>query len=97
MILFHDDDDSHVGSNGYTGVYANGEGNKGVAQCPFGVLSHVGNEPIVSAANNGGEGDSRDDRRLCCPVAGIPAREDTWISRSYQRTEFEVIVLQLFR
>jgi amidase len=56
---------------GYTGVYANGDGAKGVAECPFDWYKYWVNEPEKAQAM--AEKITRKTIGVgCCPVAGIP-------------------------
>ena len=56
---------------GYTGVYANGDGSKGVAECPFDWYKYWVNEPEKAQAM--AEKVTRSTIGVrCCPVAGIP-------------------------
>ena len=60
---------------GYTGVYANGDGAKGVAECPFEFYQKWVNEPL--AAQQMAERVTRPTIGVrCCPVAGIPQPEE---------------------
>jgi amidase len=56
---------------GYTGVYANGDGEKGLAECPFEFYNTWVNNPLEAQRMA-----ERVTRRTigvsCCPVAGIP-------------------------
>jgi amidase len=56
---------------GYTGVYANGDGEKGVAECPFDFYKTWVNDPLEAQKMS-----ERITRKTigvaCCPVAGIP-------------------------
>jgi amidase len=57
---------------GYTGVYANGDGEKGEAECPFEFYKTWVNDPL--AAQQMAEKVTRPTIGVrCCPVAGIPA------------------------
>ena len=57
---------------GYTGVYANGDGEKGVAECPFDWYKMWVTNPKV--AQEMAEAVTRKTIGVkCCPVAGIPA------------------------
>ena len=57
---------------GYTGVYANGDGEKGVAECPFEFYKTWVNDPLK--AQKMSEMVTRQTIGVkCCPVAGIPA------------------------
>lgn len=57
---------------GYSGVYANGDGEKGVAECPFEWYQAWVNEPLK--AQKMAEAVTRSTIGVkCCPVAGIPA------------------------
>ena len=56
---------------GYTGVYANGDGDKGVAECPFEFYKTWVNNPLL--AQKMAELVTRRTIGVkCCPVAGIP-------------------------
>lgn len=56
---------------GYTGVYANGDGEKGVAECPFEFYKTWVNDPL--AAQKMAEAVTRSSIGVkCCPVPGIP-------------------------
>jgi amidase len=56
---------------GYTGVYANGDGNKGVAECPFDFYHTWIKEPLK--AQKMVENITRNTIGVsCCPVPGIP-------------------------
>eukprot|EP00956_Cyclotella_meneghiniana_P008490 scaffold11452_cov50-Cyclotella_meneghiniana.AAC.1 len=56
---------------GYTGVYANGDGEKGVAECPFDWYKTWVNNPKL--AQEMAESVTRKTIGVrCCPVAGIP-------------------------
>jgi amidase len=62
---------------GYTGVYANGDGEKGVAECPFEFYKTWVNDPLAAQKMS-----ERVTRKTIgvkhCPVAGIPEpREET--------------------
>lgn len=57
---------------GYTGVYANGDGEKGLAACPFEFYNTWVNDPLE--AQRMSEKVTRSTIGVaCCPVAGIPA------------------------
>ena len=57
---------------GYTGVYANGDGEKGVAECPFDFYHQWVKNPILAQAMS--ENVTRSTIGVaCCPVAGIPS------------------------
>lgn len=57
---------------GYTGVYANGDGEKGVAECPFEFYKTWVNQPLL--AQQMAENVTRPTIGVAsCPVAGIPA------------------------
>ena len=61
---------------GYTGVYANGDGAKGVAECPFEFYKTWVNDPLL--AQQMAEAVTRRTIGVaCCPVAGIPPPEET--------------------
>ena len=63
---------------GYTGVYANGDGDKGVAECPFGFYQKWVTDPLE--AQRMSERVTRSTIGVsCCPVAGIPKPEDQTI------------------
>ena len=56
---------------GYTGVYANGDGEKGIAECPFDFYKTWVNDPLK--AQQMAEKVTRKTIGVkCCPVAGIP-------------------------
>ena len=56
---------------GYTGVYASGDGDKGVAKCPFPFYDMWVNNPLQAQANV--EKFTRSTIGVeCCPVAGVP-------------------------
>lgn len=56
---------------GYTGVYANGDGEKGVAECPFDFYQTWVTNP--KQAQEMSETVTRKTIGVaCCPVAGIP-------------------------
>jgi len=58
--------------SGYTGVYANGDGEKGLAACPFEFYNTWVNDPLE--AQRMSEKVTRSTIGVaCCPVAGIPA------------------------
>ena len=60
---------------GYTGVYANGDGSKGVADCPFEWYKLWVNDP--KKAQEMAEKVTRPTIGVsCCPVAGIPSPEE---------------------
>ena len=60
---------------GYTGVYASGDGDKGVAQCPFDFYKTWVNTPEIAQAQV--EKITRDHIGVaCCPVAGVPNPSD---------------------
>jgi amidase len=60
---------------GYTGVYANGDGDKGEAACPFEFYKTWVNDPL--AAQRMSEKVTRPTIGVkCCPVAGIPEPEE---------------------
>lgn len=62
--------------SGYTGVYANGDGVKGEAECPFEFYNIWVTNPL--AAQEMSERVTRPTIGVaCCPVAGIPAPEET--------------------
>ena len=57
--------------SGYTGVYANGDGEKGIAECPFEFYRTWVNDPLE--AQRMVEKITRPTIGVrCCPVAGIP-------------------------
>ena len=63
---------------GYTGVYASGDGDKGVAKCPFTFYEQWVNSPElaqqqVHAITRGTIGVE------CCPVAGVPTPSQTQV------------------
>ena len=56
---------------GYTGVYASGDGDKGVAECPFSFYKTWVNTPELAQA----QAESLTRAHIgvaCCPVAGVP-------------------------
>mmetsp|Transcript_10088 Transcript_10088/g.23668 ORF Transcript_10088/g.23668 Transcript_10088/m.23668 type:complete len:82 (+) Transcript_10088:287-532(+) len=56
---------------GYTGVYANGDGEKGIAECPFEFYRTWVNDPLK--AQRMAEMVTRPTIGVrCCPVPGIP-------------------------
>ena len=56
---------------GYTGVYQSGEGEKGVAECPFSFYKTWVNSPEL--AQKQVESITREHIGLeCCPVPGVP-------------------------
>jgi amidase len=56
---------------GYTGVYASGDGDKGVAECPFQFYKTWVNNPMLAQAQV--EAITRSTIGVsCCPVPGIP-------------------------
>ena len=56
---------------GYTGMYASGDGDKGVCQCPFDFYKTWVNTPEIAQANV--EKITREHIGVsCCPVAGVP-------------------------
>ena len=56
---------------GYTGVYANGDGDKGEAECPFEFYNTWVTDPL--AAQKMAEAVTRPTIGVkCCPVPGIP-------------------------
>ena len=56
---------------GYTGVYASGDGDKGVAKCPFTFYDTWVNNPELAQAQV--EKITRGHIGVnCCPVAGVP-------------------------
>ena len=56
---------------GYTGVYSSGDGDKGVATCPFEFYHTWVNEPLKAQAQV--EAITRKTIGVsCCPVPGIP-------------------------
>lgn len=74
---------------GYTGVYANGDGDKGVADCPFNFYHKWVNEPLV--AQRMAESVTRSTIGVgCCPVAGIPKPEDQTIQAELEELTSEL-------
>ena len=74
---------------GYTGVYANGDGDKGVADCPFQFYRKWVNEPLV--AQKMAERVTRSTIGVgCCPVAGIPKPEDETIEAELEELTSEL-------
>jgi amidase len=61
---------------GYTGVYANGDGNKGEIDCPFEFYKTWVNDPL-EAQRMAERITRRTIGTTCCPVAGIPEPEET--------------------
>jgi amidase len=59
-------------TSGYTGVYANGDGEKGVAECPFDFYRTWITNPL-EAQRMAETVTRRTIGVSCCPVAGIPA------------------------
>ena len=56
---------------GYTGVHQSGDGDKGVAQCPFDFYKTWVNTPEIAQAQ--AEAITREHIGVaCCPVAGVP-------------------------
>ena len=63
---------------GYTGVFANGDGDKGVAECPFQFYHTWVTNPLE--AQRMAERVTRKTIGVsCCPVIGIPKPEDETI------------------
>lgn len=61
---------------GYTGVYANGDGEKGVAECPFEFYKTWVTNPLL--AQKQVEAITRSTIGVkCCPVPGIPEPKET--------------------
>eukprot|EP00967_Tisochrysis_lutea_P121186 scaffold199505_cov33-Tisochrysis_lutea.AAC.2 len=61
---------------GYTGVYASGDGDKGVAECPFSFYKTWVENPLLAQAQV--EEITRPTIGVeCCPVAGIPKPSET--------------------
>jgi amidase len=61
--------------SGYTGVYANGDGDKGVAECPFQFYNTWVTDPL--AAQRMAEKVTRSTIGVkCCPVPGIPSPDE---------------------
>jgi len=60
---------------GYTGVYASGDGDQGVAECPFDFYKTWVTDPLMAQAM--AEKVTRKTIGVkCCPVAGIPEPEE---------------------
>ena len=60
---------------GYTGVYANGDGEKGEAECPFEFYKTWVNNPLL-AQQMAEKVTRRTIGVKCCPVPGIPEPRD---------------------
>ena len=73
--------------SGYTGVHANGDGNKGLAECPFEFYKTWVKNPLE--AQRMSEKVTRPTIGVeCCPVAGIPTPDEFWeIEESTSRNE----------
>ena len=56
---------------GYTGVFNSGDGDKGVAECPFSFYKTWVNEPL-KAQQRVEEITRAHIGVACCPVAGVP-------------------------
>ncbi|KAJ1453204.1 amidase [Pelagophyceae sp. CCMP2097] len=71
---FHDQSQNHIFKlmhRGYTGVYASGDGDKGIAECPFDFYKTWVNDP--AAAQKMAQAVTRPTIGTgFCPVAGIP-------------------------
>jgi amidase len=61
---------------GYTGVYANGDGDKGACECPFPFYQTSVNNPL-EAQKMSQAVTRKTIGTSCCPVAGIPAPEES--------------------
>lgn len=74
---------------GYTGVYANGDGDKGEAECPFEFYKTWVNDPL--AAQRMAEKVTRPTIGVkCCPVAGIPEPEEQHEEKDIQELAHEL-------
>lgn len=61
---------------GYTGVYNSGDGDKGIATCPFSFYKTWVENPLLAQAQV--EEITRPTIGVeCCPVAGIPKPSET--------------------
>jgi amidase len=78
---------------GYTGVYANGDGDKGVVECPFDFYKTWVNTPLEAQAMS--ERITRPTIGVpCCPVAGIPRAEEAAVEQQ-KKEEEEMLVLEV--
>jgi amidase len=74
---------------GYTGVYANGDGDKGIAECPFDFYHKWVTDPLE--AQRMAERVTRSTIGVsCCPVAGIPKPQDLTIEKELEELTHEL-------